>query len=249
MTIQQGNAGIYSDDFSDVSASNTLWDTTTRINGGSVSFQGAGTADATCTVSVPAGSPHDAWVDDQACQVLQPTNGAAFDIQAKFQGTAPSIQFQERGLIVRDDTTTSFLRYDNFSADATDVGDFYFFSAMLDPGVTGKNPLQSAAFPQQSDVWMRIIWDPTGDGGNGSMQLYFSFDLPNLGWTLWRTIDYSTVQPTCQVFPTHVGFFGGNEGSNPAYDATIDWFMEASATIDPEDDLNTPTPTRMTVIS
>jgi hypothetical protein len=214
MAILEGAAGIWSDDFS----SGTLespWTFTDELVGDGASsyeFEGAGTSDARCNITVFGGALARHWGDGNAYapRIEQDvTTATDFEIEAKFD-VYPSINETTCGIGIvcaGDDITIQAYYYgDEFRVESA-------------KGATpGADTLESPSGP----IYFRIKYVDSTD----TFTTYFSttgtFGAAHDSWVYTATNQ-------------QVAFFAGNFIDAPANLAKCDYFFETSAPIDPED--------------
>ena len=151
--------------------------------------------------------------------VRQNCNNADFEVEAKFESPL-SLQFQEQGILVRqdDDTFMRFEFYSNSAGTRVYVADFepdgINTHADVEIGPTGMAPLYMRV-KRQNDLW---TMNYSTDGVIWTQATIFTFNL--------------TV--------TSIGPYAGNAvgGSSPAHTGSIDYFFNTAAPVDPEDPIS-----------
>ena len=244
-TVSTGAAGIESDDFQSGGSLDGIWTVTqgsSPSNDCTVSLVGQGTSNAQCTILVPqSGNEHDFWSTNNSCRVTQTCNAASdFEVTVKMEGSAPSAQYQARGICVYDDTNGSALRIDNYYGG----GAFNIFAAFIDFGVNGSTQNDSA-ISSVDTLWLRYKWTQSTE----AHQWFYSTN--GTDFTAYGGNDNASIASGpgagYVVTPERVGFFAGNSGNPAAYTAVFDYFFESSAPISPEDGVGGPAPRRVMV--
>ena len=142
---------------------------------------------------------------------MQPATNEDFAIEAKVEST-PVAQYQIQGIIVQQDDDT-FLRFSTYH----DGSSLRVFVAYIDGGAY--TIYLSAALPD-NPLYQRVI-----RAGN---QWTYRYSYDGTTWT-------DAVTFTRAMVVTEVGVFGGTHGPNPAFTASIDYFMNLAAPIEDTD--------------
>ena len=204
-------APILSDDFNpETPEANPVWrfydpyDTT----GGSDPGQSTLTFDGTnAVIEIPAGLSHDLWVgsSNRAPRLLQPAADEDFGVEVKFE-SVPAVQYQLQGIIVQQDNGT-FLRFDTLH-DGSAPRVFVAYVAGNNQTIYHNAPLSSIPPYQQ------VI--RTGE------QWTYRYSYDGTSWT--EAVSFSRA-----LAVTEVGVFAGNHTPNPAFVASVDYFMNLAA--------------------
>ena len=126
-TAGAAGAGFTSDDFSGAGL-DPRWSVVDPRGDGDVSVVGTGTTDARLSLSVPAGSGHDAWTPNDSLRVTQPVTDDDLAIDAKFD-SVPTKRYQMQGISIHQDQNT-WLRADYYH----DGSDLRLFASSFTPG-------------------------------------------------------------------------------------------------------------------
>ncbi|MFW2387975.1 MAG: DUF1349 domain-containing protein [Polyangiales bacterium] len=163
-------------------------------------------------ISVPAGTAHHAWNSNTAIRVMQASADEDFELKVKFE-SEPTQQYQSQGLPV-EESEGNYIRFDVYS----DGGSFNVFGATFTNGKAAI-PIATSVGPGAT-TYLRL-----GRAGN---QWTASYSCDGSTWTTAGTFSHS-------LTVSSVGVLGGNFDPSPAYTAAIDYFVETSFPIDPED--------------
>ncbi|MDF0717303.1 BspA family leucine-rich repeat surface protein, partial [Muricauda sp. 334s03] len=226
LNIVVGNSGpsnLISDDFCNGILSDQ-WTFVDPQGDGALSFTGSNTENAMVEITVPSGSSHELWTDGiQAPHLLQTANNADFEIEVKMESPVNSPQFQEQGILVKQDDF-NFLRFEVYSSNSnTNV-----LSAILS-SPTNTLPLgtsiESNANIGELDnapIYMRI--KRQGDTWTQS----YSFD--GLNFTALPSFTHS-------LTVSGVGIYGasGSGASTPGHTAQFDYFSNLENPVLEED--------------
>ena len=104
---------VVSDDFNDCQLDTSLWSFVNPYADGSYALVGGGSGDAHLALSLPLGSPHDAWGPggfNEAIRVMQPVVDTDFDVVLKFNAE-PTAGFNDQGFLAEQDED-NWMRYD-----------------------------------------------------------------------------------------------------------------------------------------
>ncbi|MCD4683665.1 MAG: DUF1349 domain-containing protein, partial [Bacteroidales bacterium] len=212
---------IVSDDFHLPLLNTSLWTFVDPVGDCDYDLVGSNTADAWLNINVPAGIEHQLWTSGlKVPHVLQSCNNADFEVEAKFESPL-TLQFQEQGILVREDNNT-FMRFEFYSnSSETHV---YVASFFL-PGHTTYADIDISAIITGPILYMRVKretdqWTVTysTDGAIWTQAALFIFDLTVTG----------------------IGPYAGNAtgSSSPAHTGSIDYFFNTAAPVVPEDPIN-----------
>lgn len=171
---------------------------------------------------IPAGSDHDLYTGsgNNAPRLIQPAPDTDFQIEVKFE-SVPSVTYQMQGIVVQEDNDT-FIRFGTYYGNGAKL-----FVAVIDGSTLIQTP--GVAAITSTPAYLRVT--RTGNS--------WVYEYSNDG-SSWNTGASFT-----QTFTVNqVGFYGGNAGSNPAYTASADYFMN---TADPITDTDTQSPTPPTI--
>lgn len=207
-------SGISSDDFSSGTLNPAIWSFINPGTPSTLSFTGAGTSNARLSISVPAGSAHDAWTGgNNTPRIMQAAPNTDFEVEVKFESPLTS-RYQIEGVIVEQDAN-NYLRFD-FNSNGTNTK---VFAASISAGTaTSRN---NATITAGNPLYLRVRRI-----GNQWTQSY------SYNGTTWITA--VTFSHTLTV--TAVGPFVGNAGSPaPAFTGLVDYFFNAASPIVPED--------------
>ena len=201
ITVEAGGpASLFSDTFSSTTL-DSRWRFFDPVGDVSLSLTGSN-----AELGVPSGATHDLWKGsgNKAPRLLQPVTNIDFGIEVKFE-SIPELQYQIQGVIVQEDDG-KLLRMGTYH----NGSDLLLFAALLDGN--SASVFHNAA--------------PAG----GDIPAYLRVERVGNNWTYQYSIDGSTwVQVTTftqALVVTEVGFYGGNAGSNPAFTASADYFMD-----------------------
>ena len=214
-SIEMGFAAVTSDDFSSGVLNSQIWTVVDPVGDGTVQMVGVGTPNAQLLLSVPAGTDHDVWTSgNRSLRVMQPVTDEDFEIQVKFE-SEPTQKYQMQGLLAEQDSG-NFVRFDVYS-DGNNLKIFGAHFTAGSPSVVVQQSITAA-----STIYLRL--SRSGDQWTGM----YSYDGVN-----WIT----AASFTRALATSSVGVFSGNDGSNPAFTAIVDYFFDTSAPIVPEDSL------------
>jgi len=212
-----------SDDFNSFNLNTVLWQFIDPVGNATLTMTGTHTQDAWVSISVPAGTSHNVWTDGNfAPRIMQPANDTDFEIEVKFE-SGVSQRFQMQGVLVEEEDSDDFLRFD-FHSDGSNTKIFAaIFTDTVDTKIndviTGVNI---------APLYMRVKRD--GD----QWGQYYSYD--GVGWT-------PGISFTHPITVAAVGAFVGNDGDridgldSPAHTGSIDYFFNTASTIVPEDEI------------
>ncbi|HDL48387.1 MAG TPA: tandem-95 repeat protein, partial [Actinobacteria bacterium] len=214
-----------SDDFYGASINGTLW---TQVDPDADSTFGISRSGNQLVIevpAVPAGAPHDAWIDATAVppitfnapRLMQPAADTNFEIIAKFQSQMTEPE-QDQGIIVQQDADT-FLRFDVFAYGRDAIA----FAAFIDGG-PDNSPYSSVAPLGHQPIWLRV----TRSGNTWT----YSTSSDGSTWTQQLTFDQL-------MTVTQVGVYAANPSPTdrpaPATRVVVDYFFNGASPIAPED--------------
>jgi hypothetical protein len=210
------SAATTSDDFS--AASGVLgpeWSVVDPLGGATVQIVGTGTGDAQLSISVPAGTAHDAWTNGpEVPRVVQSVPNTDFEVEVKFESSV-GVTYQTEGLIF-EDGSGDFLRFDVYGRN----GSTYLFAATVFGGSATTHVKRRIATSPAEPIYLRV--SRVGDT-----------------WTLrqsWDGTAWSAGESFVQPFAlSSVGIYAGNSGTNPAHTVLVDYLFDTSNPINPED--------------
>jgi hypothetical protein len=219
-------AAAVSDDFNTCGLNTALWSFVNPVGDASRTTVGTFTSDAWLSISVPAGSSHDIWIDgNRAPRVMQPVSNTDFEVEVKFETGVTGI-YQMEGILVEQDAT-SFLRLEFYSNGSS-------------------TKLLAAAFsPGSGDLMQVQVLADKVIAGQAVAPLYLRVKRQGPQWTLSYSFDgtewQSGVVFSHAMTVTSVGTYIANAGPNPpAFTGNIDYFFNTASPISPEDgDRNT----------
>jgi hypothetical protein len=206
-----------SDDFQASTLNTSLWTFVNPLSDAAVSISGAGTADASLLLSVPAGVSHDVWVGNTyAPRVMQSATNTDFEVEVKFDAPLGA-QYQMQGILVQQDIA-NFMRFD-FVRDNT--GNRLFAASFAGGAAAVRTDTRIAS---GTPLYLRV-----NRTGNSWTQSY-SFD--GSSWTAAPAFNHT-------LTVSQIGPFAGNHGepaaSSPAFSARVDYFFNTASPIAPED--------------
>ena len=204
--------GVVSDDFNTGSLDTSLWQVVDPQGDGTVALVGAGTQDALLELSVPAGTSHDAWTNNTTLRVMQAATNDDFELEIKFE-SVPGSKYQSQGFIVEQDAS-NYIRYDVYH----DGKSLRAFSATFTEGTPTVRVSQKIS--SGPVIYLRL--------SRSSNQWTASYSYDGTSWATATSFSHS-------LAVSSVGPFAGNFNPAPAYTAIVDYFIETSSPIDPED--------------
>ena len=156
------------------------------------------------SISVPAGSSHDIWQNENwAPRIRQSANDADFELELKFD-SAVTNKFQLQGVMAEQDSD-NLVRFDFYSTGSVTK----IFAAIMVNGV----PTKRIRVTVSGSVPMYLRVSRQGDLWTES----YSYD--GVSWTEAGSFTHS-------LTVTSVAVYGGNAGNNPpAHTALIDYFV------------------------
>ena len=200
------SAEIISDDFNSATLNTSLWQFINPLDDGSVSMTGS-----QVSISVPDGTSHDVWSDGNFVpRIVQSVDDTDFEIEVKFDSLL-SERYQMEGVLVHQDDL-KFLRFDFYS----DGSSTWIHCASFTDG-------------QPTRIYRSVI----SSGAPLYMRIKRAADL----WTQAYSTDDSvwTELPefTFAMQMNTIGVFAGNAGTDPAFGALADYFLNISDFIAP----------------
>ena len=214
-----------SDDFNRCELNTALWSYTDPVDDGNYETDGQ-----QIMLSVPAGTEHNLWkteagrtIANRTVRVVQPAANVDFQVEAKFASLLdPRLSHQLQGILIEQDADT-FLFFDFFSDlgvnPTEDDNNIRAYAGYVDGNTAGSKG--GAVIEQNGEaMWQRV--SRTGNAWKAS----YSFDGEN--WTQYASF-------TQALSVTKAGVFAGNAVGNPAHTATVDYFFNSAAPIQPED--------------
>ncbi|CAG1005754.1 partial Endoglucanase C, partial [Methanosarcinales archaeon] len=217
---------IVSDDFNSGALNESLWKKIDPLNDSTFTMAGIGTSDALLSITVPAGTAHDVWIDgNYAPRIMQAASNTNFEIETKFQSQV-SLKYQMQGIIIEQDQN-NFMRFE-FHNNGSNTN---IFAAIFTPNLTtGKLNYNVDTLskintgPSKNPIYLRIK-----RAGN---QWTMNYSYNGIDWINGANFDYI-------INVTSVGPFAGNKGYSgtpaPAFTILIDYFFNMSSPIVPED--------------
>ena len=224
-----GPTTFTSDDFNTKNLKRPLWTLVDPKGDAKLLVSGTGTGNATISLTVPAGSEHDLWINtDQVPKVLQTATNTDFTLEVKFTSGISGTTYQSyaaQGVIVKADDN-NLIRFDFTSGneDSTKVFAAAFIGGFASPSVKiSKN----IGVYNIAPLWMRIV----------RAGLTWTVSYSTNGTTFTSAGSFSQSLAVSQV-----GFFAGNAGASTtrAHTAVLDYFFNNDAVISPEDPLTIP---------
>jgi regulation of enolase protein 1 (concanavalin A-like superfamily) len=210
---------IQSDDFNSPTLNTSVWTFINPLGDGSYTMTGSGSGNASCDISVPDGTGHDAWEDGVTIpRIVQAAADTDFEIEVKFESTI-SVGYQQQGIIIEEEPE-HLIRYEVYSTGSTVV----VFGAIIN------NPESEPAFSIISKnigqitqpYYLRVT--RTGD----DWEFYYSTN-----GSTWINA-YTLPSYNYAMNVTSVGVYAGNSPDTP-HTAIIDYFFNSANPIVPED--------------
>lgn len=203
--------GPTSDDFDRVNLDLARWTLENPLGVGQVAMVGAGTGDAHLALTLPAGTPHDAW-GTGGLSVMQPADDTDFEVEVKFR-YEPTAGYNDQGIVIEQDAN-NWLRFDVYH-DGTNL------KAFIGRTVNGSNSsVQNATITAGTANYMRVRRTTNT----------FALELSNDGstWTPKGSV-------TLALAVTRTGVFAANPVQGLAWTAEVDYFFNTASPIVPED--------------
>jgi hypothetical protein len=216
-----GAQTIVSDDFNRYNLVPQVgWMFMDPLGGGSVTLVNTGTQDAALAISVPGGAMHQPYPpSNTAVRVMQISPNTDFTIQTKFLSAASQV-FQIQGILI-EGTEGNGIRID-FSSFGTHTA---LYAYTTTDGFTSTDSLvnrlgTTIGANSLSPVQMKV--QRSGDTWT------VSDSVPSVGWTSHASFTFPMVVTGTGVWAGNAGFTPGTE---PAYTALVDFFMNVNAPI------------------
>lgn len=192
------------------------WTVVDPLGDGDVSLGTSNDGSGTLDLSVPAGTEHDAWIENHSLRAVQQVDDRDTGIEVKFS-SVPTERFQAQGLLFQEDADT-FLRFDLHSNGST----LRAFAALIDDG--SSTTLRNVAIPIGGQLFLRVT--RVADT-----------------WTMETSLDgedwVTRLQADRALDLTAIGVFAGNAASSgqpvPAFTARVDHVFNTAHPISPED--------------
>jgi hypothetical protein len=221
-------SNLVSDDFCD-NTLNPVWTFNDPQGDAILELTGSGTNDALLEISVPEGLEHQLWEGGiLAPHIIQASNNVDFEIEVKMDSPVNAPQYQQQGIIVKEDDN-NFLRFEMYSSNSNTE----LLAAILEGTGT---PLMSA---------LPIVNINIGDV-NTTAPVYMRVTRVGNLWTQSYSFDGATWE-TAGSFPhtlvvSGVGLYSGNAigASSPAHTAKFDYFLNSVDPISDEDGCDAP---------
>jgi len=217
-TFTTVSSNIISDDFHLPLLNESVWTFVDPLEDCSYDLVGSNTEDAWLNISVPAGQEHQVWdYGVTVPHIRQDCNNADFEVEVKFESSVVTPQYQEQGILVRQDDDT-YLRFEFFSKNE---GTIAYAASFTSSGHSVHS--NQSVYPL------------------GTAPLYMRVKRETDQWTMTYSNDGSTWnQAALFIFEMNtvtIGPYAGNAlGNNsPAHTASIDYFINTDSPIDPED--------------
>jgi regulation of enolase protein 1 (concanavalin A-like superfamily) len=206
---------VVSDDFNRCELDTSLWNFVNPLDDGWVDVVGGGSGDAHLALSLPAGTPHDAWGSggvNEAVRVMQPVLDTDFEAEVKFN-TEPTDGYNDQGFIIEEDEN-NWLRFDVYHSGSS-------LKIFIGTTIGGGNTTHlNANIPSGTASYLRV--ERIGDV-----------------WNFWHSGDGSSWTTTATIVRalsvSSVGVYAGNPIGALAFTAEADYFFNANEPIVPED--------------
>jgi regulation of enolase protein 1 (concanavalin A-like superfamily) len=207
--------GIVSDDFNRPALDPVLWTIDDPTGDGAHAILGAGSGDARLALSMPAGTPHNAWGAggiNETIRAMQSTPDTDFELEVKWN-TEPAGGYNDQGILVEQDAD-NWLRFDVFHSNSS-------LRLFVGKTIGGSNTaILNANIPSGSAFYLRVrrqgdTWTTWTSGDGVSWQLRNSFD---------------------QVLTaTRVGVYAGNPIDALPFTSEVDYFFNSALPVANED--------------
>lgn len=195
------------------------WDFVNPLADGSADAVGSGTGQAYAELTLPAGTPHDAWGAggvNQGIRLMQNTADTDLEIEVHWL-SEPTGGFQDQGILIEQDSA-NWVRFDFYHNNSS----LKAFAGRTSGGVN--TAVINANIAAGSAQYLRV----TRTGNNWLMSIS-----PD-------GITYTDVTLFAQALSAaKVGVYAGNPVDAPAWTSQVDWFFNTASPVDPEDSLNT----------
>jgi regulation of enolase protein 1 (concanavalin A-like superfamily) len=210
---------IQSDDFNSPTLNTSIWTFINPLNDGAYTMTGSGTGNASCDISVPLGTDHDAWDTGVSIpRIVQSAADTDFEIEVKFESTL-SVNIQQQGIII-EEQAGHLIRYEVYSYNGTVT----VFGAIIN------NP---ANLPASSFMSKNI--------GAATQPYYLRVTRVGDDWEFYYSTDgntwinaYTSSSYNYAMNVSSVGVYAGNSAST-AHTAVVDYFFNTANPIVPED--------------
>lgn len=209
--------GPTSDDFDRINLDLGRWTLVNPLDVGQAAMVGAGSGNAHLALTLPAGTPHDAW-GTGALRVMQASDDTDFEVEAKFN-YEPTAGYNDQGIVIEQDAN-NWMRFDVYH-DGTNL------KAFIGRTVGGSNSsVQNATITPGTANYMRVR--RTGN--------LFELELSNDGstWTPSGSV-------TLALAVTQVGVYAANPVVGLDWTTEVDYFFNTASPISPEDSGPPPT--------
>ena len=210
-------AQIVSDDFNAYNLKTSMWTLTDPRGDATLTLVGAGTDNATLSLSIPGGVEHELWTSgNHVPRIMQDVPNTDFAVVAKFESNLASA-YQMQGIIVEQDTANLLRVEFNSDGSAVNVFTASFAGGLSSPTTRILKSLGALTQP----LYLRV-------GRAGDL------------WTVSHSPDGSAWVPDGSFVHAmtvqRVGLFAGNSGTNiPAHTAIFDYFFNEASPLSPED--------------
>jgi regulation of enolase protein 1 (concanavalin A-like superfamily) len=206
---------IVSDDFNRCDLDTSLWGFVNPLGDGWYDVVGGGSGDAHLSLSLPVGTPHDAWGGggvNEAVRVMQPVLDTDFEVEVKFNAE-PTDGYNDQGLVIEEDAS-NWLRFDVYHSGSA-------LKIFIGSTVGGGNTTHlNANIAAGTASFLRI-------GRVGDV------------WNFWHSGDGSSWTATGSIARAlnvnSVGVYAGNPIGALAFTAEADYFFNVNEPIIPED--------------
>lgn len=206
---------LASDDFNRCVLNDERWAVVNPLGDGEAATEGAGSGDAHLTLSLPAGTAHDAWGPgglNQTVRVMQTTIDTDFQAEVRWNAE-PTVGFDDQGLLVEQDADT-WLRFDVYHNNTQ-------LKLFVGRTLAGTNTtLLNATIPVGSATHLRVA--RTGN--------VFTTSTSSDGVT-WDE-QHMFVQP---LSVGQVGVYAGNPVDALAFTSEVDYFLVSTDPLSDED--------------
>jgi regulation of enolase protein 1 (concanavalin A-like superfamily) len=211
----QGNPPppFISDDFNNTNLG-SQWSIINPLGDGTSNLRGAGTGDAVLELSVPAGTAHDLWGNNQSViRAMQSATDGDFEAEVKFN-SEPSRKTQLQGILVQQDEN-DWIRFDTYH----DGRKLRVFAGVTINGVSRVKIKK--VIPSGSASHLRV----NHQGNNWLLEYSANGSNWNTAGSFAHTLNVE-----------EIGTFAGNGGSNiPSFTSVVDYFFNSADPIVPED--------------
>lgn len=243
------SSGILSDDFNTCSLDEATWSFIDLVGDATYGITGSFTQDSWLSMTVPEGSDHDIWIDKyNAPRVMQSANNADFEIEVKFE-SGLGTRNQTQGILIEEsEADQDFLRFELVNdGSGTKINATVFTKGF--PSIEYEGTVGAAGV---SPIYMRVTRQ--GDDWSLRYSLDGIFGAPIVTFTHPLTVtavgayagnsnlasyppvpDISLVEEIIER-DDGLSFLSINSPqAAPGFTGFIDYFMETSVLIVPED--------------